>query len=63
MEDSKQERLLSRSCAAKFLGICETTLSRLDIPKTRLRRRVFYRQSVLEQWLRAHTEVKEDTYE
>jgi hypothetical protein len=63
MDDQKQEKLFSRDRAAEFLGVCKTTLSRLDIPKTRLRRRVLYRQVVLEDWLREHTEVQGGCHE
>ena len=34
--------ILSRRQAAKFLGICLTTLDRLDMPRTKIRRRVMY---------------------
>jgi len=43
--------VLSRKEAAQYLKICKTTLDRLTIPKTRIRRRVVYRQSALDQWL------------
>jgi len=56
---SQKESLLSRKQAAVYLGICKTTLDRLGIPATRIRRRVFFRQTILEQWLRDNTEVKE----
>ena len=45
------DRVLSRVAAAEFLGICKTTLDRLDLPRTKVRRRVLYRQSALLQWL------------
>jgi len=48
---SIQENVLSRKQSANFLGICMTTLDRLDIPRTKLRRRVLYRQSELIRWL------------
>jgi hypothetical protein len=51
--------LLDRKEAAEFLHVCKTTLDRLPIPRTRLRRRVLYRQSVLEQWLAENTETRE----
>jgi len=54
----QSESLLSRAQAAEFLGVCKTTLDRLGIPRTILRRRVLYRQAVLEQWLRDHTEAR-----
>ena len=50
--------ILSRRQAAVFLGICRTTLDRLDIPRTKIRRRVMYKRTVLEQWLDEHTEDK-----
>jgi len=59
----QQESLLSRKQAAEFLGVCKTTLDRLGIAKTRLRRRVLYRQVVLENWLRDHTQVQGGSHE
>jgi hypothetical protein len=43
--------VLSRKEAAQFLGICLTTLDRLEIPRTQIRKRVLYRRSTLELWL------------
>jgi len=48
--------ILSRREAAVFLGICLTTLDRLDIPRTRLRHRVVYKRDVLCKWIDEHTE-------
>jgi hypothetical protein len=59
----QQNGLLSRKEAAKFLGVCKTTLDRLDIPRTKLRQRVLYRQSVLEQWLCDHTQAEDGSGE
>jgi hypothetical protein len=53
---SLQENVLSRKAAAAFLGVCKTTLDRMNIPRTKIRRRVLYRQSVLLQWLEKNTE-------
>jgi hypothetical protein len=50
--------ILSRKEAAVFMGVCRTTLDRLDIPKTKIRRRVMYKRAVLERWLDEHTETK-----
>jgi hypothetical protein len=47
--------VMSRAAAAAYLGICKTTLDRLDIPKTQIRRRVLYRKDVLDKWLMRHT--------
>jgi hypothetical protein len=48
--------ILSRKKAAAFLGICLTTLDRLDIPRTKVRHRVMYRRDVLDRWIIEHTE-------
>ena len=48
---SLQENVLSRKQAAEFLGICRTTLDRMKLPRTKVRRRVFFRQSELVNWL------------
>jgi len=48
--------ILSRKKAAAFLGVCLTTLDRLDIPKTRIRHRVMFRRDVLERWVVGQTE-------
>ena len=55
---SLQDAVLSRKQAADFLGICRTTLDRTGIPRTKIRRRVLYRQSILTQWLEKNTETK-----
>jgi hypothetical protein len=59
MNEVLQEQVLSRKEAAAFLKICKTTLDRADIPRTRVRRRVLYRQSVLLSWLERNTGDKE----
>ena len=48
--------VLSRKKAAAFLGVCLTTLDRLDIPRTRVRHRVLYRRDVLDRWVVEQTE-------
>ena len=48
-----QQELMSREEAASYLRICKTTLSRLSIPKTQIRKRVFYRRATLDTWLAA----------
>jgi hypothetical protein len=47
--------LLNRSEAARFLGIGLNTLGCLNIPKTRIRRRVLYRRDILEKWAKENT--------
>jgi hypothetical protein len=54
----KNYDIFSRREAAAFLGVCRTTLDRLDIPRTKIRRRVMYKRAVLEKWLDEHTESK-----
>ena len=48
--------ILSRREAAAFLGVCLTTLDRLDIPRTRIRQRVMYKRENLNRWVDDHTE-------
>ena len=48
--------IMSRKEAAKLLGICLTTLDRLDIPRTRVRHRVMFKRDVLNKWIDDHTE-------
>ena len=48
--------ILSRKQAAQFLGICLTTLDRLNIPRIRIRHRVLYKRDVLNQWIDEQTE-------
>jgi len=47
----KTNEVLSRRGAAQYLGICLTTLDRLDIPRTQIRKRVMYRKATLDSWL------------
>jgi hypothetical protein len=51
--------ILSRREAAQYLGICRTTLDRLDdLPKTRIRHRVMYKREMLNKWIDEHTDEK-----
>jgi len=52
----KQNEVLSRKETAVYLGICLTTLDRLDIPKTKIRHRVLYKRNEIIKWIDAHTE-------
>ena len=54
--NAETAEILSRKKAAAFLGICLTTLDRLDIPKTKIRHRVLYKRDVLNRWIDEHTE-------
>jgi len=63
MAENKNQRkidpfLFNRSEAAKFLGISLNTLRLLNIPKTKIQRRVLYRKDLLEKWAKDKTEVK-----
>ena len=46
-----QQELLSRAEAASYLRICRTTLDRLNIPRTKIRKRVLYRRATLDSWV------------
>ena len=54
----KRPDVFNRKEAAKYLGVCVTTLDRLDIPHTRVRHRVFYKQAVLNKWFDTQPESK-----
>jgi len=49
------KEVMSRTEAALYLGVCKTTLDRLSIPKTQIRRRVLYQKKILDAWLLKHT--------
>jgi len=52
MDSAMTQEILSRKQAAQYLGgICLTTLDRLDIPRTKIRKRVLYRKATLDNWL------------
>ena len=55
-ETPKLAEILSRRETARHLGICLATLDRLDIPRTRIGRRVFYRRDALAKWIDRNTE-------
>jgi hypothetical protein len=52
------DEILDRKTAAIYLHICKTTLDRLDIPRTKIRRRVLYRKDILDKWLVENTETR-----
>jgi hypothetical protein len=44
--------VLTRKAAASYIGVCTTTLDRLDdLPRVPIRGRVFYRPADIETWL------------
>jgi hypothetical protein len=43
--DEIRADILARKEAADFIGVCQNTLDQLDIPRTKVRRRVFYKRS------------------
>lgn len=54
------DEVLDRKTTAELLGICLTTLSRWsDLPKIKVRRRVYYKRSVLMAYLDSKTETIE----
>ena len=54
--NSEASDILSRKETAAVLGICLTTLDRLDIPRIRIRHRVMYKRAEINKWIDAHTE-------
>jgi len=53
---------MSRRQVAEFLGICRTTLDRLDIPRTKIGRRVVFKREALDKWIDDHTEKEMREY-
>jgi predicted DNA-binding transcriptional regulator AlpA len=54
--DEIKADILTRMEAAKFIGVCQNTLDQLGIPRTKVRRRVFYKRSEIDKWIDDHTE-------
>ena len=54
--DFETPDILSRRETAAILGICLTTLDRLDIPRTRVRHRVMFKRDVINRWIDDNTE-------
>jgi hypothetical protein len=51
--------VLTRKAAAAYMGICTTTLDRLDnLPRVTIRGRVFYRPVDIDQWLARNAKPK-----
>ncbi|MDR2899943.1 MAG: helix-turn-helix domain-containing protein [Treponema sp.] len=51
--------VLSRREAALYLGVCESTLDRLDdLPRIRIRHRVMFKREMLNKWIDEHTDEK-----
>ena len=58
MNQAISSELFNRKEAAEYLRICKTTLDSLLIPRIKIRRRVLYRRSELDQWLVKNTQIK-----
>jgi len=58
MKEIISSELFDRKEAAVYLRICKTTLDNLMIPRIKIRRRVLYRRSELDQWLVQNTQIK-----
>jgi len=48
------KEVLSRKEAAAYLGVCKNTLDRMGVPKTKIRRRVFFKKDAIDRWLLSH---------
>ena len=58
MMESISSQLFDRNETAKYLRICKTTLDCLQIPRIKIRRRVFYRKIELDNWISQNLQVK-----
>jgi len=46
------KEVMSREEAAAYIGICKTTLDRIDdIPKIQIRKRVLFKKEAIDKWL------------
>ena len=55
--DFPPDEVLDRKATSRLIGVCLTTLSRLDIPRIKIRRRVLYKRSVIMDYLDSKTEL------
>ena len=62
MNNNNTANIMSRRQVAEFLGICRTTLDRLDIPRTKIGRRVVFKREALDKWIDDHTEKEMREY-
>jgi hypothetical protein len=58
MKEIISSDLLNRREASAYLRICLATLDALMLPRIKIRRRVFYRRSALDQWIIQSTEIR-----
>jgi hypothetical protein len=59
MTNQTAPAVLTRKAAAAYIGICCTTLDRLDdLPCVSVRGRVFYRPADIESWLEKNAKPK-----
>jgi excisionase family DNA binding protein len=56
-----QKEVLSRKEAAAYIGVCKSTLDRLNIPKIQIRRRVLFKRESIDEWLVAQQAKGEGT--
>jgi hypothetical protein len=49
------KEVMSRAAAAVYIGIAKSTLDKLDIPRTQVRRRVFFKKENIDKWLSQNT--------
>ena len=50
--------VMTRADAAEYLGVCKATLDLMPIPKTQIRRKVFYQKEAIDKWLLQNAKVK-----
>jgi len=62
VNNNNTANIMSRRQVAEFLGICRTTLDRLDIPRTKIGRRVVFKREALDKWIDDHTEKEMREY-
>jgi hypothetical protein len=59
MPNKTTPAVLTRKAAAAYIGVCTTTLDRInDLPRVPIRGRVFYRPADIEAWLERNVKPK-----
>ena len=51
--------ILTRIEAAAYLRVCKATFDKLPIPRIKIRHRVLFKRSAIDQWLAQNTEIEE----
>jgi len=55
MTTQPAKEVMSREECAAYIGVCKTTLDRIDdIPKIQIRKRILFKKEAIDKWLLSH---------